>query len=79
MNFFEFITLLGGDQHLEWPNVERPIFWNFENSNMKITKVELFDYSIVEFVFLYVFFFQFYEHSKYIYDNLLNSKFLEFW
>ena len=66
----------GGGQHLERPNVERPIFRNFENKN---TEVELFDFSIFEFFFyFYIFLFKFNEHSKYIYDNLLNLKFLEF-
>ena len=38
-----------GGQHLERLNVERPIFRNFEFSNIKMTKVELFDFSILEF------------------------------
>ena len=40
----------GGGQNLERPNVERPIFQKFETSNIKITKVELFDFSIFEFI-----------------------------
>ena len=59
---------------------ERPIFRNFEISNIKITKVELFNVSILEFVILFLHLFKLYEYSKYIYDNLpSNSKFLEFW
>ena len=38
--------LRGGGQYLE-----RPIFRNFEISNIKITKVELFDFSIFLFIF----------------------------
>ena len=40
----------GGGQNLERPNVERPIFRKFETSNIEITKVELFDFSISEFI-----------------------------
>ena len=36
----------GGCQYLEQPNVERPIFLNFEVSNIKITKDELFNFLI---------------------------------
>ena len=39
-----------GGQNLERPNVERPIFRKFETSNIEITKVELFDFSISEFI-----------------------------
>ena len=35
---------------MERPNVERPIFRKFESSNIEITKVELFDFSIFEFI-----------------------------
>ena len=38
----------GGGQNLERPNVERQIFRKFETSNIEITKVELFDFSISE-------------------------------
>ena len=34
------IIILDGDQNLERPNVERPIFRNFTISNIKITKVD---------------------------------------
>ena len=40
----------GGGQNLERPNVERPIFRKFETSNIEITKRELFDFSIFEFI-----------------------------
>ena len=36
----------GGCQDLEQRNKERPIFRNFEISNIKITKDELFDFFI---------------------------------
>ena len=39
---------------------------------------KLFDFFIFELIF-YFYFFKLYKHSKYVYDNLLNSKFLEFW
>ena len=42
--------LPGGGQNLERPNVERPIFRKFETSNIEITKVVLFDFSISEFI-----------------------------
>ena len=42
---------LGGGQNLEWQNVERPIFRNFKITNIKITKDELFDSFIFEFIF----------------------------
>ena len=41
----------GGGQNLERPNVERQIFRNFEITNIKITKDELFDSFIFEFIF----------------------------
>ena len=41
----------GGGQNLERPNVERPTFRKFETSNVKITKVELFDLSIFDFLY----------------------------
>ena len=51
------------------PNVVRPIFRNFDISNIKLTQVELFDFSIFEFIFYFYVFFLFYKHSKYIYDK----------
>ena len=47
------VTSLGRGQHLERPIVERSIFRDFEISNIKITKVELFDLSIFEFIFYF--------------------------
>ena len=41
----------GGGQNLERRNVERPILPNFEITNIKITKDELFDSFIFEFIF----------------------------
>ena len=41
----------GGGQNLEQRNVERPIFHNFKITNIKITKDELFDSFIFEFIF----------------------------
>ena len=49
----EIIQDTGGGQHLERPNVERPIFRDFEIANIKITKVELLDFSIFEFIFYF--------------------------
>ena len=43
--------LRGGVQNLERRNVERPIFRIFKIANIKITKVDLFDNSIFEFIF----------------------------
>ena len=48
-----FIIILGGGQNLERQNVERSVFRSFEISNIKIMKVELFDFSILEFVFYF--------------------------
>ena len=45
---------LGGEQNLEWSNVERPIFRNFKVTNIKIAKDE-FDYFTCKFVFNYYF------------------------
>ena len=55
----------GGVQNLEWSNVERPIFWNFKITNIKIAKDELFNYFIYEFI-LYYYFLKLLEHSKYL-------------
>ena len=67
----------GGGQDLERPNVERPIFPSFEILNLKITKVELFDFlfSILKKILCL---FKLLENSKYMYDNLPNRNFLEF-
>ena len=43
--------LKGVGQNLERRNVERPIFRNFEITNINITKDELFDSFIFEFIF----------------------------
>ena len=43
---------MGRDQNLERPKC-RPIFRNFEISNIKITKVELFDFFIFGFIFYF--------------------------
>ena len=42
---------LGAGQNLERRHVERPIFRNFKITNIKITKDELFDSFIFEFIF----------------------------
>ena len=47
---FRNLKITGGGQNLERPNVERPIFRKFETSNIEITKVELFDFSIFAFI-----------------------------
>ena len=44
------VKISGGGQNLERPNVEWPIFRKFETSNIKITKVELFDFFIFKFI-----------------------------
>ena len=41
----------GGGQNLERRNIERPVFRNFENANIKIKKDELFDNLIFELFF----------------------------
>ena len=66
----------GGIKNLESSNVERPIFRNFEITNIKMAKDELFDYFICKFIFYY-YFFKLLEHSKYSiifpnYNNFLN-------
>ena len=42
---------MGRGQNLKRRNVERSIFRNFKITNIKITKDELFDSFIVEFIF----------------------------
>ena len=58
-NFFKFISLIigknlknnsGGGQNFERRNVERLTFRNFKIANIKITKNELFDSYIIEFI-----------------------------
>ena len=66
----------GGGQNLERPNVERLIFRKFETSNIKITKVELFDFLIFKFI---SYFHVWIVRTLEIYDNLQKWKFLEFW
>ena len=46
---FEILTLIRGN--LEQQNVEPPIFRNFKIANIEITKDELFDNFIFEFIF----------------------------
>ena len=45
------IKTLGGDQNLERRNVERSIFRNFKIANIKVTKDELFDNFMIDFLF----------------------------
>ena len=45
---------MGGRQNFERRNIERPIFRNFKTANVKITKYELFDPLIFEFLFLFL-------------------------
>ena len=61
MNFY---LILGGGQNFERRNVERKIFRNFKIANMKITKIELFESFIFEFIFLI--FKKIFEYSKYL-------------
>ena len=42
---------MSGSQNWEGRNVDRPIFRNFQIANIKITKDELFDNFIFEFIF----------------------------
>ena len=42
---------MGGGQNLERRNVKRPIFRNFKITNIKITKDDLLDSFIFEFIF----------------------------
>ena len=49
----QILVFLGDGQHLQRSNVERPIFRNFEISNIEITKVELFDSSITGCIFTF--------------------------
>ena len=44
-------SLWGGGQHFERRNVERPIFRNFKTVSIKVTKDELFDRFLFEFIF----------------------------
>ena len=44
---------MGRGQNLERRNVKRPKFRNFKITNIKITKDELFDSFIIEFIFHY--------------------------
>ena len=60
----------GGGQDLEQRNVERPIFRNFKITNIKITKDELFDSIIFEFIFsLFINYFQ----------NLIILQIVKYW
>ena len=45
------MVVWGGGQNLERQNVERLTFRNFKIANIKITKDELFDSFIIEFIF----------------------------
>ena len=45
---------MSGGQNLDRRNVERPIFRNFKITNIKITKDELFDSFIFEFIFFII-------------------------
>ena len=62
---FRYISGPGGGQNLELPNVERPIFRKFETSNIEITKLELFDFSVFEFIL--------YFYDCLIYSNTQNT------
>ena len=52
---WNFATKTSGVQKLQRSNVERPIFRNFKIRNIKITKDELFEYFIYEFIFNHFF------------------------
>ena len=51
---------------MEQPNVERPVFQNFEISNIKITRDELFDFSYFRIYFSFFYLIELFEHSKYM-------------
>ena len=55
---------MGGGRNLEQRNVERSIFRNFKISNIKITKHELFDSFIIEFIFFISY--KLFERPKYL-------------
>ena len=78
-NFFrKNIKCLGQVSIFEMTNAERPEFWNFGISNIKITKVEIFDLFIAKLVFLFLCLFKLFEHPKNIYINLPNWNLSEF-
>ena len=54
---------MGEGQNMEWRNVERPVFRNFEIANTEIKKDELFDNFIFDFFF---FFRKLFENLKYL-------------
>ena len=54
----------GGSQNFERRNVERLTFRNFKIVNIKITKDDLFDSFIIEFIFFI--FKKLFEYSKYL-------------
>ena len=64
-------NLEGAGEHLERPNVEQPIFRNFEISNIKIKKDELLN-------FLSSIFHNFFICSNHSNDDFQNKKFLEY-
>ena len=47
------LAIQGGGLNLERRNLERPLCRNFEIASIKITKNELFDSFIFEFIFLF--------------------------
>ena len=55
---------MGGCQNLDRRNVERSIFRNFQISNIKITKDELFDSFIIELIFFI--FYKLFEQPQYL-------------
>ena len=65
----------GGGRNLERRNVERSTCQNFKNANIKMTKDELFDSFIVEFIFF--FFYKLFVLPKYL-IILPNGKILIF-
>ena len=50
----ETFDKLGGGQNVERRNVERLKFRNFKVANIKITKNELFDSFIIDFIFWFL-------------------------
>ena len=52
--YFSNWTFLDEIEIIKWSNVERPGFRNFKIMNIKITKDELFNFFINEFIFLFL-------------------------
>ena len=63
-----FYNEMDGGRNLKQPNVEQPIVRNFEISNIKRTKDELYDFFYFRIYFLFLFLFELFELK--IYGNI---------